>query len=1171
MFFKTVSIQSSPDLKKAITKTLLIMKFTVILLIIFSFNAHSKGYAQKVTLSVKDAPLEKVFRELKKQTGYDFWYEDKLLKKSRNVTFQVNNASLDSVLKLCFQYQPLSYDITDKTIVLKEASPSFVPAFIKEKAAVIDVHGRVVNENDESLEGITVTVKGTGQGTSTDKNGDYNLQGVDEKATLVFTGVSIEKLEVKLNGRSQLPVITLKTRINSMAETVVVGYGTSKRKDLTGSVASVDVQEIKNAPFVSIDQALSGKAAGVQVIQGDGSPGGMAKIRIRGGTSLLGGNDPLYIIDGIPVQIQNRYLQSAAEIVSPVERFGAGDPDNTISGSFTRGLNSLGGLNINDIESIDILKDASSTAIYGSKAANGVVIITTKKGKKDQKPVMEANFYTGVSVPIKEKLLNAAQYTAVFKEGAKNLNDARAAANPVLPPDAVATSILNTPGFLGTANTDWLDLILRNGLSQNADISVRGGGMNSRYYTSLAYTKQDGVVLGTDFQRISGKMNMDNEITSKLRFFTNLDYSFTKNNITNGMYTQALYAPPTLPAYNPDGSVHAITSADLGTYGYEGFQNPLLLLNGKNQSNTMQLLGSLAAEYEILSSLKFKSLVSVNYSNYHQDNYVPSTVMISAPSGTQTTPGIATQAQTQNTNIFFENTLTWDKQFNVNNRINLLAGTSWQKSRTNSFSASGQGFPDDKYLNNLSSAALALPPTGYSGQNSLLSFYMRANYALKDRYLVTFTGRSDISSKFPKNERVGYFPSGGLAWVASEENFLKSAKWLNLLKFRVSAGYTGTQNIADNLFYTLYNPASYAGTNALIPYQLGNQDLKWENTLQKDLGVDIAVLDSRLKIGAGYYEKITDGVLYTTTVAGSSGFTSLVSNIAKISNKGFELDVRGDIVRNKQFQWTGALNVSRNRSKVLAISNDLAVQQNGVVQFGNTSLVVGQPLGVFYGREYLGTLKTQKDVDDYRAANLLAQYGFYPYLGIGDPSYLLDPTQGGYFKDTVIGHAEPKFFGGFTNTFTYKNFSLIALLSYSYGGDIYYESDVQNHDLGIRTNKSTRILDHWTPENPNSAFPRLLLGESASVYTASNNVYDASFIKLKSITLNYDFPKRLLGRAGIRSASIYVSATNLFTITKYPGPDPEVSDDPYSIIGGYTDVSGYPTTKQYNVGIRIGF
>ncbi|HQW45169.1 MAG TPA: SusC/RagA family TonB-linked outer membrane protein, partial [Chitinophagaceae bacterium] len=884
--------------RKTITKTLLIMKFTAIFLLATCLQVSAIGHSQKVTLSMKNAPLQKVFKEINRQTGFHFFYKDALLQQAGRIDIEVKDADIEEALKQCFIHLPITFKVLENTIVLKTAVVKRTDPIIEEVPPQANINGTVKDTDGKPLASVSVSVKGTNAGTTTNSKGEFSLSGIDANATLIFSIVGYATQTVSLNGRNNIN-ITLAVDAKQQSEIVVMGYGTLKRKDLTGSVSSVNTEEIKNTPFVSIDQALTGKAAGVQVIQGDGSPGGMAKIRIRGGTSLLGGNDPLYIIDGIPVQVQNRYLQSAAEIVSPVERFGNGDVDNTISGSFTRGLNSLGGLNINDIETIDILKDASATAIYGSRAANGVVIITTKKGKTDQKPILEANYYAGLSVPIKEKLLNAEQYVAIMKEGAKNLNDARAAANPVRPPDALATSILNTPGFLGTANTDWLDLVLRNGFSQNADISVRGGGMSSRYYTSLAYTRQNGVVVGTDFQRISGKVNMDNEITNRLRILSNMDYSFTKNNITNGMYTQALYAPPTLPAYNPDGSVHVITAADLGAQSYQGYQNPLLLLNGKNKSNTLQLLGSLALEYDLLKSLKFKSLVSVNYANYHQDNYTPSTVMISSASGTQTTPGIATQAQSQNANVFFENILTWDKQFNANNRINLVAGSSWQKSRMNSFSASGQGFPDDVYLNNLSSAALALPPSGSSGQSSLLSFYMRVNYALKEKYLFTFTGRSDISSKFPQNNRTGYFPSGGVAWRMSEEKFLKNVSWINELKLRASAGYTGTQNIADNLFYTLYNPASYGGTNALIPSQLGNEELKWETTLQKDAGIDIALFNSRLKASFGLYEKTTDGVLYTTTVASSSGFNSLISNIAKIRNRGLELDFRGDFIRNK--------------------------------------------------------------------------------------------------------------------------------------------------------------------------------------------------------------------------------------------------------------------------------
>lgn len=1137
------------------------MKLLFVCMTLAILQASATGFAQDVTLNLRNAPVEKVLKEIETQTGYGFIYSRRIVDKVPPITIRLEDVPVREALEICFKDYSLDFVIRDMTIIItpkKEVIPV--------QDVAVNVFGKVSSEQGEPLAGVSIVVVGSTKGTSSNAAGQYSLENVDENASLRFSMVGYVAKAVAVKGRREINV-SLSLEMKEQDEVVVVGYGTMKRKDLTGSVASIPMEEIKNTPFVSIDQALAGKAAGLQVIQADGSPGGVAKIRIRGGTSLLGGNDPLYIIDGIPVQIENRYLESAAEIVSPVDRFGSDNPNNTISGSFTRGLNSLAGLNINDIESIDILKDASATAIYGSKAANGVVIITTKKGKTDQKPILEFNYYTGISEPIKEELLNAEQYKAIFREGAKNLNDARAAIGE--DPDPRANSILNDPEFLGTANTDWLDLVLQTGVSHNADVSVRGGGTNSRYYTSLAYTSQKGVIIGTDFERLAGKINMDNEITKKLSILVNLDYGFTKNNITNGMYTGALYMPPTLQAYNPDGSIHVINSADIGSADYEGFQNPLLLKNGVNKSATLTLLGSLGAQYEILPDLQFKSLVSANYSNYHQDNYVPSTSRIAASNGTQTTPGIATQSQSQNVNMFFENTLTWDKKFNENNRINVLLGTSWQKSKMNAFTASGQGFPDDKYLNNLSSAALALPPTGTAGQSSLLSFYARANYTLMERYLFTFTGRSDASSKFPSNNRVGYFPSGGIGWIVSEESFMKGLPWINYLKLRASAGYTGTQNIGDNLFYSLYGPGSYAGTNALVPIQLGNPDLKWESTLQKDVGIDLSLFDSRLKLSLGLYEKTTDGVLYTTTVAPSSGFGSLVSNIAKISNKGFEINVVGDIVENKNFQWTSSFNISQNRSKVLEISNDLAVQETGVVSFGNTALKVGEPLGLLYGRKFVGILQNQKEVDEYKAANLLASYGFFPYLGIGDPYYLLDDM--GFLKDTIVGNAEPDFYGGFTNSFRYKNFSLIALLTFSYGGDINYLRDAQNHELRNLTNKSTRILDHWTPQNTGSEFPRLLLGESSYAYNSSMNIYDASFLKLKSITLNYDFSRRVLDKFKLRNASVYVSASNLFTITNYPGPDPEVTNDPYSIIGGYTDVAGYPTVKQYNAGIRIGF
>ncbi len=1144
------------------------MKLTIILLMVAVFQVSAHSEAQTVSYSAKAVKVPTVLAAFEDQTGYLFFFRKEDLAGIREISVNLKNVPLREALDIILKDLPLSFSMKGNTVFIKKQdAPFMVEEFMNEPPKPIK--GRITDHLGSPLPGITVTIKGTKRSTITDNDGRFSIDA-PEDASLVITSVSFESQTIAVKGKTSIDV-SLKLKVSALDEYIMVGYGSTKRKDLTGSVSSVNVKEFKDVPYVSIDQALAGKAAGVQVVQADGSPGGVARIRIRGGTSLMGGNDPLYIIDGVQVQIQNRYIQNQAEAVNPIERFGHDDPNNSVSGSFARGLNSLAGLNINDIESIDILKDASATAIYGSRAANGVVIITTKKGKLNQKPQLEANYYFGVTTAIKQPLLNADQYKMIVKEAAKNLNDARAAAG--LAPSTRANNILNDPNYLGTANTDWLGLVLRKAITQNADLSIRGGGTGSRYYTSIAYSRQDGAVRGTDFKRISGKINLDNEITSKLRFIANLDFGFTKNNITNGIYTQALYAPPTLPAYNPDGSVYRFLGSQIGGYDYEGFQNPMALLDGTNEGKQSVLLGSLAAEYDILKELKFRSVVSVNYTNYHQLNYVPSTAVIASPSGVGTSNGgTGSQSQTEETNMFYENTLTWDKEFNENHRLNVVAGTSWQKARYNSFSASGQGFPDDKFLNNLSSAAVSLPPKGTSGQNSLLSFYMRANYALMDKYLFTFTGRSDASSKFPSKNRVGYFPSGGVAWRISEEKFMKSVHWVDELKLRASAGYTGTQNIGDNLFYTLYTPASYGATNAMVPTQLGNEAIKWESTLQKDLGLDFAFFHSRLRGSIGYYEKRTEGLLMSTILPPSSSFGSVIANFATIRNRGLEIDLRGDIIQQKDFSWNAAINLSGNRSMVLDIQNDFTnpAGNPATAQYnlGNSIVRKGESIGLFYGRVYTGLIRNDKELADYKQKFTFARY-FAPYLGIGDPMYELDNR--GLYSYEVIGHAQPKFYGGFTNTFNYKNFSLIALLSFSYGGDVLYLADVQNKFVSGQTNKGTKILDRWTPENPNSDRPRLMLGYNSVAYTANNDIYNGSYVKLKYVTLSYRFPGALMKKMNMRDASVYVSGTNLFIISKYPGPDPEVSSDPYSLINGSVDAGTFPTVRQYSAGIRFGF
>lgn len=1175
------------------------MKITAIILLSACLTASANGYSQ-ITLSEKNAPLQKVFKEIQKQSGYDFFYTYELMQQVGPVTVKVNNVSLEKALEISLRGKDLTYEIINKTIVIKEKAKESVK---EELPPPIEIKGRVMNEKGEPMSGVTVLVKGTGIGTKTDDQGRFTFPDVAKDAIIEFSYVGYTTSEYKVSGSKNDISITLKQEVSVLEDVVMVGYGSAKRKDLTGSVSSVKVNEINNTPLVTIDQALAGKASGVQVTQADGSPGGVARIRIRGGTSLLGGNDPLYIIDGVQIQISNQYIGGGAEITNPIESIGGSSRDasrgQTVGSSFGRGLNTLAGLNLNDIESIDILKDASATAIYGSRAANGVVIITTKRGRKNEKPMLEGNYYYGVSKAITENVLNANQYREIYLKGAANLN-ARLAEKG-LPADVSATAYLADPTLLGTGNTNWIDQVTRTGQTQNADISIRGGGTGSSYYTSLSYTKNNGVLKGTDFSRIAGKINLISEFNSKLRLITNLDLGFTKNSITNGVYGAALLAPPTLSPYNADGSLSQFPSAIFpgSNATSSGIINPMALLQGKNLADGMLLLGSLGLEYDIMKNLKFRSTASINYSSSHQETYEPSTVPVinnnlgAVPGST----GVGSQSQSQSKDMFFENTLTWDKQFKKDHRLTVLGGTSWQKTSLKRFSASGQTYPDNFFLNGLSSAAVYLRPTANESYASLLSFYMRANYAFKEKYLLTLTGRSDASSKFPPSNRVGYFPSIGVAWRLNEESFLRNVSWLNELKLRASVGYTGTQNIGDNMFYTLYTPVAYGGNNALIPSQLGNDNIKWENTLQKDIGFDITVFNGRLSSSIGYYEKFTEGLLMASAVAPSSGFATAVVNKADIRNRGLEIELRGEIIKSKNISWTMGLNVSGNRSKLLklnrllpnatSLGNDDPVITGETI--GNYGLIPGQPLGQMYGALYLGPLLTQRDVDDYIWNPVTNPNGsiwtFFPptsnTVGIGSPRY---QTYGNVYGSnslapmllnrTPIGTATPKFFGGMTNTFSYKKLSLIANFTYSYGGNILYLYESNSLGLGDLRNRSTRILLPTYQDDPNSQRPVLYLKEANTATGAGAstlNVFDASYIKLKSINISYELPKKWLDWIGFRQGLVYAAGSNLFTITKYPGPDPEVSNDPYSIIGGNTDDASYPQVRQFTFGLRFGF
>lgn len=1130
-----------------------------------------------VTLQMNSVTVKQFFAEVKKQTGLSFIYDAETAKAWPKVSINVKKKPAREAIEQVVSSIGCSYSIKNNIVTV-------TPQKLSGRERTI--RGHVYDEQGQTLIGVPVCIGESRVCTVTDADGYYTFKIPVEKTSLKFSYVGLENEYVSIPaGTSDVTKdVTLKSSL-FLDDVVVIGYGSMARKDLTGSVATVNPDELTKTPSITIDDALMGKAAGMQVTKADGSPGGAVRIRIRGGSSLQGGVDPLYIIDGIPTEIRNEYISTATDINNPLEWSSYGEQDmGSVSGSFMRGLNSLAGLNINDIESITVMKDGSATAIYGSKAANGVVIITTKRGLRDQKPTFNFSYSLGISNPIKEKVLNAKQYMGALEQAINTANTNMAAngvderyinSNTALLERVQngAKSAAAAAGFTGVdyVDTDWLDLVLRSGITHNADFSVSGGGKSSRYYTSFSYTNQEGTLIGTDFNRLTANVSMDNDITKRFRTYMKINASYAKNNMNGGVYNQALAAPPILPAYNSDGSYANYAAIGGVDAAYVGFQNPMAVASTTNRSKTYSFKGSIAGEYEIIKDLKFKSTISLSYNNYNQLNYVPSYVLAGGGyyGAADSEGGQGTQAQSTTIGTFWENTLTYNAIFNDIHAVNAVIGHEWDTEKQDYFSAKGKGYPDDDYLNNLSSAAIAAQVAGANPlyKSALLSFYGRVNYTLMDRYLFTFTGRSDTSSKFAKAHRTGFFPSGAIAWRISEEPFLKKAKWIDEIKIRASIGKTGTQNIGNWMFLSLYSPDSYAGKSAIAPTQLGNDDIKWESTLQRDLGLDFSFFRGRLSGTIAYYDKITDDALLSVTPAPSSGFGTVISNIAKINNKGMELELNGDFIRTKNWQWSGALNISRNTSKVEKLLDNQfsSATDRKALNLGTSLIREGESLGLLCGYKVDGLMTTQAQVDAFKETMPL-WLSFFQDLGIGSPNFLLDET--GFYYQDVIGNCTPDFYGGYTNTLRYKNWSLMAAFTFSYGNDLLYMRNVSDRSFNSLQNRGVAVLDASTPTH--------FTGNALSSYNSNGlltdlDVFDASYLKLQTLSLAYSFDNRVLKPLGLTNLMLYATASNLFTITSYPGPDPAVSDNPYSLSGGGRDISSYPTVKSFSFGVRVGF
>lgn len=979
--------------------------------------------------------------------------------------------------------------------------------------------GEVLDEKTkEPIIGATVQIKGTTHGVVTDVQGKFHFEtGQILPYTLIVSSMGFKTKEV-IAENSGIRIFIAEDA-KQLNEFVVVGYGTQKKSDLTGSVASVSKQIIEQTPVSSFDRLLQGSVSGIQVTQASGQPGSAVSIRIRGGNSITGGNEPLYVIDGFPVYNDN----------------------NDVNAGVTSGpsINALASLNPSDIESIDVLKDASATAIYGSRGANGVVIITTKKGKQGQNSVSYETYYGQQELIKRIDVLTSSRDWALLK------NDALiAAGKPAYYSQAQLDAL--------QGGTDWQAVAFKKAPIQNHQLTFSGGDDKTRYAISANYFKQDGILRGSDFDRYSLRLNLDRTVSKKFKVGTNLTASRTSANEANSsVVSTLLLLPPTVSIYDANGNYTLQSPFEVA------LGNPIATLEQEiNQTTTFRLLGSFSAEYNILENLVAKVLVGGDIINNKQNRYVPSTLFEG-----YTTSGSASVGTKFVSTWLNENTLTYTKALDKHS-FNALVGYTQQRYENESVIANARGFVSDLLTyNNIASGSLNVLPASSASAWALQSFLGRINYNFDRKYYLTITARADGSSRFGKNNKWGYFPSAALAWNLSNESFLEKWDFVNNLKLRLSAGLTGNQEIGQfQSLATLSNNAYLFGDQLAVgfaPNRIANPNLSWEKTTQIDFGFDLGLFNDRINFTVDAYLKKTSDLLLTVPVPYTTGYTTSLQNYGTVENKGIELTLNTQNTRGK-FQWTTNVLFSINRNKILSLGDGVSylISDPNIAQ-------VGQPLGSFYGFQSAGLLQTGDDVDKIPVIDpATTKPGDRLYADINGDGKVTQADD-----RTIIGSAQPKFLAGLTNNFSYQGFDLSVFFYASYGNQLFNQNRQQLELLSGQQNAASSALDRWTTSNATNTVQRAK--EDPAPVTTSRYVEDASYLRLRTLTFGYTFPKGKL--KAIKNLRLYVLANNPLTLTKYTGYDPDVSRNEQSTLQQGIDYGSYPIAKSYQFGLNIGF
>jgi len=1145
---------------------------TLLLLTAFFIQFSLAGYAQKVTIEVHNSSLKSVIQQLERQSSYRFLYADEVLKNTIPVTISRQRINFKDVLNEIFETQPLQIQIQDKTIIIKskEQQLGAVSGNIRQ------------SENNAPMRGVTVKIVGKGLDliTMSDDTGSfifaelpYGTYQLSYSYIGYFTTASLIVLDrANVNQMMKMTVADAK-----LDQVVIIGYGSKQQKDITSAVSSIDQQKLADFSnnAATFESVLGGAVKGVMVTQNSGAPGATAKLNIRGITSPLSGstNEPLYVIDGVPF-----FIEPSADFPT---------------------INPLVNIPVSEIESIDILKDAAATAIYGSRGANGVVIVKTNRGKKNKPFIIAADYTQSISNPTKMYSPLSVEH---FKEAQKiiiqntidGINNGKidpyeAYYNQIpameimgkltpLEDDGFGTPLtyrfdgLNEGAFYD-GHTDWTKLIRnKNARTSQFNVSLNGGSESSNLAFNFNAFDQEGLYINNGLKRYSSRIAFDSDINKRLKVGASLSYAYSRLKYGQQLFSEGQTKPwlvrPDVSAYDNAGNFSSID----GTLMYGApvlLANPLAQLNNRGANHINQFLGAAYATYEFVKNLKLHTDISVASYNggaqifsptYAQDDFSAYGSNLYATLNTNT-------SNNSNTSLNFRLDYDWKKE---QHQLYIMVGMGFDRYKNSGESHSYEEFPDNEILTDPGSAARDIYFNYFRTDQGLNSIYSRLSYKFQDRYLAEANFRTDESSKFGPGNKRAYFPSLSLGWRINKEQFMYDIDWVNDLKLRLSWGNTGSTNIANFLYRQFFVRGSndlWGGKPAIVlDPNVPNRNVKWEKTREYNTGLDFSLFKNRLTGSFDIYDRYTTGALAPAPVPLEAGSNTYYANIIEMSNTGLELELGYDIIKKQDFNWKLSFNIARNKNKIEKLHGA------NINQYAVDSYLEGYPAGTRKGYLVEKIFNNQEEID---LLNSQSPTGYYQNIatGIGDYKYQDLNDDGVINTDdrTVIATAQPKYFGGIYNRLNYKNFNLSFVFQYSKGAKAIMD-DFQNSLFGILGQNLNQEIynDMWSPENTDAHFAKITYYDpAANSRTSDRLVYETSFLRLKNISLSYTLPKDCLQKWKMNQITVSASASNLWTGTKWPGLDPEFVGS--SIVSNTSSNDSYPMSKTFSLGIKASF